>query len=64
MTGTIMIITGLVFMTAALICCWVCVKGKVGSNMEAIGEVKAKAVVNRIVNRTINENHSQNRQTG
>lgn len=59
MTGRIMIITGLVFIIAALICCWICVKGRVGPNMEAIGEVKARAVVNRIVNRTINENFEE-----
>ena len=56
MTGRILIITGAVFMLAALVCCWVCIKGKVGPNMEAVGEVKAKAVVNRTINSTINEN--------
>ena len=55
-TGRILIITGAVLIIAALSCCWVCVKGKVGPNMEDIGEVKAKAVVNRIINSTINEN--------
>lgn len=59
MTGKILIITGLVFIIAALICCWVCIRGKVGPNMESIGEVKGKAVVNKIVNQTINESFDE-----
>ena len=59
MTGRILIITGLVAIFAVLICCLVCIRGKVGPNMQDIGEVKAKAVVNRIINRTINENFEE-----
>lgn len=59
MTGRIMIITGIVAIFAVLICGLVCVRGKVSPNMQAIGEVKAKAVVNRIINSTINENFEE-----